>query len=342
MVETMASIQNQTYAGWESIIVDDGSTDGSLAVALDFARADERFRVVGQDRLGASAARNTGISKATADWLLFLDADDWIAPVHLERMAGALQSRPELDGIVCEWKRAGPDGIAVDPDRCWIDLDRFFPESVLGCPFAIHACVVRKRMAEEVHGFNPDLVSCEDWHFWQKISRAGAKFAHLDECLAFYRMRSLSASRNARRQFLDAIQVIEIGLGPDHAVARPDPQFASGADPEYGHKAKSLALAYWGGMLVWQGDQPEELLDHVGSPFKLQLLPGQLIEILLIGIAFAACRLDTAWMGHWSRIETPILNFIDALGPLSDNPRFALQSRKQIHPALRRRGILVE
>jgi hypothetical protein len=202
--------------------------------------------------------------------------------------------------------------------------------------------VVRKRTAEEVHGFNPALVSCEDWHFWQKISRAGAKFAHLEECLAFYRMRSLSASRNARQQFLDAMEVIEIGLGPDRAVARPNPRFASGADPEYGHKAKSLALAYWGGMLVWQGDKAEDLLEHIASPFKLQLLPGQLVEVLLIGIAYAACRLDTGWMDQWARIETPILHFIDAIGPLSDNPGFALQSKKQIHPALRRRGILTE
>lgn len=342
LAESIASIQNQTYAGWEAIIVDDGSTDESLAVSLDFARTDGRFRVVSQDRLGASAARNTGINHATADWLLFLDADDWISPLHLERMTGALKSRPELDGIVCQWKRAHPDGMAVNPDRCWIDLDRFFPESVLGCPFAIHACVVRKRTVEAVSGFNTALANCSDWHLWQKISRTGAKFAGIDACLAFYRMLPHSISRNTGRPFKDAITVIEIGLNPDPAVARPLPQFVMGADAECGNQAKSLALAYWGGMTIWQGGEANILLDDIGSPFKLQILPGQLVEVLLIGIAYAACRLDTGWMDQWARIETPILNFIDAVAPLSDNPRFALQSKKQIHPALRRRGILTE
>ena len=78
LAETIASLQQQTLANWETIVVDDGSQDGTVDLARQFVQQDDRFRLILQPNRGVSVARNTGAKLATAEWLLFLDADDWI------------------------------------------------------------------------------------------------------------------------------------------------------------------------------------------------------------------------------------------------------------------------
>src|SRR5215469_12732046 len=73
---TLDSVVHQTYTLWEPIVIDDGSTDGTRAMAEDWAHRDKRFRVLHQERSGVSAARNHGLWQARYPFVLFLDADD--------------------------------------------------------------------------------------------------------------------------------------------------------------------------------------------------------------------------------------------------------------------------
>lgn len=86
--ECLDSLVAQTFAGWEAICVDDGSTDGSGAILDEYAARDSRFRVVHQQNRGVSAARNLAIEIAQGEWIGFLDADDSVAPDWFERMLG--------------------------------------------------------------------------------------------------------------------------------------------------------------------------------------------------------------------------------------------------------------
>lgn len=79
----LGSIAGQTFAGFECILVDDGSTDGSPAICDEWAAKDGRFQVIHQKNGGASAARNAGIEAARAPWLFFIDSDDAISPCAL-------------------------------------------------------------------------------------------------------------------------------------------------------------------------------------------------------------------------------------------------------------------
>ena len=72
------SILNQTYSNWELILVDDGSPDNSGLICDEYAAKDNRIRVSHKENGGVSSARNLGIDKATGDWLMFVDADDWL------------------------------------------------------------------------------------------------------------------------------------------------------------------------------------------------------------------------------------------------------------------------
>ncbi|GFI43477.1 putative glycosyltransferase EpsH [Lachnospiraceae bacterium] len=72
------SVVRQTYGNWELILVDDGSSDGSLSIADLAAEKDERIRVIHQKNAGPGAARNRGIKEASGDYVVFLDSDDYI------------------------------------------------------------------------------------------------------------------------------------------------------------------------------------------------------------------------------------------------------------------------
>lgn len=87
------SIRNQTLSDWELIVVNDGSTDESPALAASYA--DPRIRLLHQANQGPGAARNTGIAAARSQWIAFLDADDEWLPDHLSVALAELQSREE-------------------------------------------------------------------------------------------------------------------------------------------------------------------------------------------------------------------------------------------------------
>ena len=82
--ECLGSVAAQSFGDWEAIVVDDGSTDGSAALAEVWAEKDERIRVVRQENRGQSAARNAAIRIAKGDYLFFLDGDDWLERDALE------------------------------------------------------------------------------------------------------------------------------------------------------------------------------------------------------------------------------------------------------------------
>ena len=84
--DALASLQRQTYADFEAILVDDGSNDGSPAICRHFRDSDSRFRIIRQDNAGVSAARNAGLDNARGQWIAFMDADDVMPPDALEVM----------------------------------------------------------------------------------------------------------------------------------------------------------------------------------------------------------------------------------------------------------------
>lgn len=81
------SIINQSYTDWELILVDDGSTDKSLEVLREFEKKDSRIKVIHQENAGPGIARNTGISIAVGDYIVFVDSDDVIKPHYFKKLS---------------------------------------------------------------------------------------------------------------------------------------------------------------------------------------------------------------------------------------------------------------
>ena len=76
--ECIDSIINQTYTNLELILVDDGSNDNSGQICDEYSKNNDFIKVIHQQNMGISAARNKGLENATGDWIAFVDADDWL------------------------------------------------------------------------------------------------------------------------------------------------------------------------------------------------------------------------------------------------------------------------
>lgn len=98
ILEALYSVLNQSYADFEVVIVDDGSTDGSVEIVQGVS--DSRIRLVSQQNAGPSAARNRGVREAYYDWIVFLDADDMMLPDSLATFASVIASHSDIPIIV--------------------------------------------------------------------------------------------------------------------------------------------------------------------------------------------------------------------------------------------------
>ena len=102
--QCVRSVQEQAMADWELLIVENGSTDETYALAQRFARGDARIRVL-QSKKGVSYARNVGIQQATGEYITFLDADDWLLPDALSYFRRMALKHPAADIIVAATDR---------------------------------------------------------------------------------------------------------------------------------------------------------------------------------------------------------------------------------------------
>lgn len=93
--ESLANLRAQSFTDWEAVVVDDGSTDGTLARAREIAAVDPRIRVVSQPNGGVSRARNRGLAEAKGDWIIWLDADDAYVDGALDRIASLIAEHPD-------------------------------------------------------------------------------------------------------------------------------------------------------------------------------------------------------------------------------------------------------
>lgn len=113
--KTLFSLCNQTYRNLEILLIDDGSSDGSLAICKEWANKDTRIKVYEQENSGVGPTRNRGIALATGEYLMFMDADDWIEPDMLEVLHN-LAHKYDADVANCILQEEPPEKAAQQFD----------------------------------------------------------------------------------------------------------------------------------------------------------------------------------------------------------------------------------
>jgi glycosyltransferase involved in cell wall biosynthesis len=200
--ETILSVLAQTYANYEIIVVDDGSTDDTAEIVKRID--DPRLKYYFQPNSGLPAKpRNKGVELARGAYLAFLDHDDVWLPRKLEVQMAVVDKDP-LIGLVCANGYFMPGGdktrrLMVKGIKSGYLKDRtFLPGNVVFQSTAL----VRKECFKRVGGFNedPELKAIEDYDLWLRLY---AKYPcyFLEEPLAYYRVSLLSASGNAKQIF---------------------------------------------------------------------------------------------------------------------------------------------
>lgn len=186
--EAIESALAQTYSPCEVIVVDDGSTDGSLDVIRGFG---DRIRYETGPNRGANAARNHLLALARGEWAQYLDADDYLLPDKIATQMRVLMEYPETDvlyGLVTkEWR----DGVGVkqdlqiipEPRDPWVLLARWYlPQT--GGP------IYRKSALRDVGGWKIDQPCCQEHELYLRLLKAGKRFAYCPHNGAIYRIWS--------------------------------------------------------------------------------------------------------------------------------------------------------
>jgi len=210
LAETAASVRAQTLDDWELVIVDDGSTDGTLAVAQRLAASDCRIRVVSQGNLGPGGAYNAAVREARADLLVMLSADDLLIPEHLARFDDFVRLHHDAAVFTCDGWYEYEDGRreVVAPNRLWVDPGGCTLEELLQACFYGVGAVYRRQVWDAVGGFREDLYS-EDYLFWLLALAHGFKHRHLDETLSVHRRSSTQMSAAGLRMRENDLRVID-------------------------------------------------------------------------------------------------------------------------------------
>jgi glycosyltransferase involved in cell wall biosynthesis len=195
--EALQSIFFQTYTNWECLVVNDGSPDNTEDVARKWETKDPRFAYVNKENGGVSSARNLGIEKAKAEYILTLDADDKYEATFLEKALTVLVNNPEI-GIVSSWGRFFKAGqqLHVFQSAAKSVTDFLFHNGVNN-----GSSLFRKQCWEQAGGYdeNPEN-GYEDWEFYLRVCALGWKVHIIEEVLFFYRQNNGSRSAGMNRK----------------------------------------------------------------------------------------------------------------------------------------------
>jgi succinoglycan biosynthesis protein ExoO len=226
------SVLRQTLTSWELIVIDDASSDGSVAIAEEFAAVDPRIKIIVQKaNRGPAAARNRALDLVTARWIAVMDSDDLIPPQRLQcllRRAHITGAAIIADSLLEFSSKARPRPFLpgwLSEETSWISLDTFISSNCLYSrtpPLGYLKPMIRMDMVRELGlRYDESLRIGEDYHFLIRLMAHGYRLLLEPGSFYFYRKHDSSISHRLRESDIIAL------IAADHRFAHRDIPFPS-------------------------------------------------------------------------------------------------------------------
>lgn len=227
IAQTMQAVLEQSYPRVQIILVDDGSTDATVALVQQQV---PNAQIIKKVNGGVSSARNAGAAAAHGEFVCFLDQDDVWAPHHLHRQMEAIRDRPECGVVVSPYRHWYPaadedpaaavspepaDSLATDPlFTGWV-----FHQFMRDCWALTSATNIRLDAFRAVGGFDETRSYAEDWDLWLRLSRV-TQFVKVCAPAVLYRQHNEQGSRVARP--VDHRTALLLEVARTHGLASRD------------------------------------------------------------------------------------------------------------------------
>lgn len=223
--QTLDSVLAQSFQDFEVLVLDDASSDASASIAHDYAKADPRIIVEGNERNGGiSAAMNKLLAKARGRYLAILNSDDFALPFRFERQVAALDADSEIDALFGLPQLVDELGTATDahnPFRAAFDLPDFSSRSWLGHFFLRGNCLcapsamIRRSAYDRVGSYDERLHNLQDFDMWVRMAKAGLGLHVTDEATIAFRIRDAQGNASAAspstllRSAFETLQILD-------------------------------------------------------------------------------------------------------------------------------------
>lgn len=206
IAETIESVQAQTYQNWEMLIQDDCSTDSSLQVARRYAEKDSRIKIeVNSQNSGAAVTRNNAIKRSKGAYLAYLDSDDIWVSEKLEKQLAFMEEQ-QCDACFSRYEHMDTDGESLGV-QAQIKKKVTYRDLLIHDWFGCLTLIYKQDLEQKVYG--ADVPKANDYALFLNVMK-DIKFAcGLDECLAAYRIRKGSVSRNKWKKVEHYVHVLQ-------------------------------------------------------------------------------------------------------------------------------------
>ena len=198
--ECIDSILAQTYPYFELILVDDGSPDNCGRICDDYAKGDNRIKVVHKVNGGISSARNAGLEVAKGEWIMHVDGDDWIEPDMIESLIEAAQITG-ADMVFGDFMKYGPSAGYNKLPTWSSDKKKSMTNYIAYVMTTIWGSIAKRSLYADHSLKSPEDISyCEDFHLIVRLCHFAKKVVNVHRPFYHYRYRPTSIMSNMSRK----------------------------------------------------------------------------------------------------------------------------------------------
>ena len=201
------SIIAQTYSNWELILVDDGSSDKSGSICDRYVQENDKINVIHKDNGGVSSARNKGIDIAEGDYIMFVDADDYVSPTMCENLVSYADESADIiiSGFIEDFGKKQEtikvsDNICCSVDKLKQNFDLYYRLPLLNSPYAK---LYKRSLLKDIR-FNSNVSMGEDFLFNLECYKRSNNIKFIPNADYYYNCTNMgSATKKYKQEYFN-------------------------------------------------------------------------------------------------------------------------------------------